>query len=279
MPNILIKSHPFSMLKQFSMFLVALYRNRSMILQLTARDFKVRYLGSYLGLLWAFIQPAVTILIFWFVFEVGFKSAPVSDIPFVLWLITGIIPWFFIADTLSSATNSIVENSFLVKKVVFRVSMLPIVKLLAALIIHLFFVLVIFSFFIAYGIRPTLYNLQVFYYGFAMIVLLLGLSWLTSALIIFLKDVGQIVAMFLQFGFWLTPIFWAINIVPQKYHFYLKLNPIYYIIQGYRDSFINNVWFWEHPLYGTYYWGVAATAFVVGAVVFNRLRPHFADVL
>jgi lipopolysaccharide transport system permease protein/teichoic acid transport system permease protein len=250
-----------------------------MILQLTARDFKVRYLGSYLGLLWAFIQPAVTILIFWFVFEVGFKSAPVSDIPFVLWLITGIIPWFFIADTLSSATNSIVENSFLVKKVVFRVSMLPIVKLLAALIIHLFFVLVIFAFFIAYGIRPTLYSLQVFYYGFAMIVLLLGFSWLTSALIIFLKDVGQIVAMFLQFGFWLTPIFWAINIVPQEYHFYLKLNPVYYIIQGYRDSFIDNIWFWEHPLYSAYYWGVAATVFVVGAVVFNRLRPHFADVL
>lgn len=267
------------MIRHFFKFLLDLFRNRSLILQLTARDFKTRYLGSYLGLLWAFIQPAVTILIFWFVFEVGFKSAPVSDIPFILWLITGIIPWFFIADTLASATNSIVENSFLVKKVVFRVSMLPIVKLLSALLIHLFFVLVIFGFFIAYGIRPTLYSLQVFYYGFAMIILLLGLSWLTSALIIFLKDVGQVVAMCLQFGFWLTPIFWRVGMIPQKYQIFIKLNPVYYLVQGYRDCFINELWFWEYPVYTLYYWGVAAFVFVVGAVVFNRLRPHFADVL
>lgn len=267
------------MFKAFFNFLFDLYRNRVLIRQLTVRDFRTRYLGSYLGMLWAFIQPTVTILIFWFVFEVGFKSAPVGDFPFILWLITGIIPWFFIADTLSSATNSIVENSFLVKKVVFRVSMLPIVKLLSALVIHLFFVVVIFLFYMAYGIRPTLYSLQVLYYGFAMIVLLLGTSWMASALIIFLKDVGQIVAMFLQFGFWLTPIFWAIDMVPGKYRLFIKLNPIYYIIQGYRDSFIHKVWFWEHPLYSTYYWGITAIVFVSGAIVFNRLRPHFADVL
>ena len=267
------------MFRNFINFLLDLYRNRSLILQLTARDFKTRFLGSYLGLLWAFIQPMVTILIFWFVFEVGFKSAPVGDFPFILWLITGIIPWFFIADTLSSATNCIVENSFLVKKVVFRVSMLPIVKLLTALVIHLFFVVVIFAFFMAYGIWPTLYSLQVFYYGFAMIVMLLGLSWLTSALVIFLKDVGQIVAMCLQFGFWLTPIFWSLQMIPEKYHVFLKLNPVYYIIQGYRDSFIHNIWFWEHPVYTAYYWLFTAIIFVLGAVVFSRLRPHFADVL
>jgi len=267
------------MFRNFINFLLDLYRNRSLILQLTARDFKTRFLGSYLGLLWAFIQPMVTILIFWFVFEVGFKSAPVGDFPFILWLITGIIPWFFIADTLPSATNCIVENSSLVKKVVFRVSMLPIVKLLSALVIHLFFVVVIFAFFMAYGIWPTLYSLQVFYYGFAMIVMLLGLSWLTSALVIFLKDVGQIVAMCLQFGFWLTPIFWSLQMLPEKYHIYLKMNPVYYIIQGYRDSFIHNIWFWEHPVYTAYYWLFTAIIFVLGAVVFSRLRPHFADVL
>lgn len=267
------------MFKAFFIFLFDLYRNRVLIRQLTLRDFRTRYLGSYLGMLWAFIQPTVTILIFWFVFEVGFKSAPVGDFPFILWLITGIIPWFFIADTLSSATNSIVENSFLVKKVVFRVSMLPIVKLLSALVIHLFFVVVIFLFYMSYGIRLTLYSLQVLYYAFAMIVLLLGISWMASALIIFLKDVGQIVAMFLQFGFWITPIFWAIDMVPEKYMLFIKLNPIYYIIQGYRDSFIHKVWFWEHPLYSIYYWGITVIIFVSGAIVFNRLRPHFADVL
>lgn len=267
------------MVKPFLYFLRDLYCSRALIWQLTARDFKSRYLGSYLGLFWAFVQPTVTILIFWFVFQVGFKAAPVDNFPFILWLITGIIPWFFISDCISTGTNSIVENSYLVKKVVFRVSMLPIVKMQSALIIHAFFVLVIFIFFIAYKIYPTIHAVQVIYYSFAMIIMLLGLSWLTSALVIFLKDVGQLVSMFLQFGFWLTPIFWSIGIIPPKYQFYLKLNPIFYVIQGYRDCFINRVWFWEHAQYSLYYWSVAGVIFVAGAVVFTRLRPHFADVL
>lgn len=248
-------------------------------MQLTARDFKTRYLGSYLGLVWAFIQPSITILVLWFVFQVGFKATPVEHFPFILWLMNGMVPWFFFADSLSTATNSVVENSHLVKKVVFRVSMLPIVKLLSALIIHLFFVLVIFAFFILYRIYPTIYSLQVLYYSFAMIVLLLGLSWLTSALMVFLRDTGQIVAVFLQIGFWGTPIFWSIKQMPVQYRIYLKLNPFFYITQGYRDSFIDKVWFWEHPAISLYYWGVTVVVFVAGAMVFFRLRPHFADVL
>ena len=267
------------MVRAFFNFLFDLYRNRSLILQLTARDFKSRYLGSYLGLLWAFIQPTVTILIFWFVFEIGFKSAPVDDFPFILWLITGMIPWFFISDSLANGTGSVIENSYLVKNIVFRVSMMPVVKLLSALIVHVFFVLVIMLVFSAYQIYPGLHSLQVIYYGFSAIVLLLGFTWLTSALVVFLKDVGQIVAMILQFGFWLTPIFWSLQIVPPRYQIYLKLNPIYYITEGYRDSFIHQVWFWKHPVHSLYYWLFTAFIFILGAVVFYRLRPHFADVL
>jgi ABC-type polysaccharide/polyol phosphate export permease len=267
------------MFRAFAGFVKDLYKNKFLILQLTSRDFKSRYLGSYLGLLWAFIQPTITILIFWFVFEVGFKSAPVDNFPFLLWLVIGLTPWFFIADSFSSATGSIVENAYLVKKVVFRVSMLPLVKILSALIIHVFFITVIFVLCLVYGIYPTLYSIQVVYYSFAMFVMLLGLSWLTSALVIFLKDVGQIVAMLLQFGFWLTPICWSINIIPEKYHFYLKLNPVYYVIQGYRDCFAGHVWFWERAQYALYYWVLTVVMFIVGAIVFTRLRPHFADVL
>ncbi len=267
------------MLKSFIFFLRDLYLNRALILQLTRREFKSRYLGSYLGLLWAFIQPLVTILILWFVFEVGFKSVPVLNFPFILWLLAGIVPWFFFAESLSSATYSVVENTFLVKKVVFRVSILPIVKICTALIIHLFFVAVILVFFLAYGINPTIYSLQFIYYLFAAMVLLTGLSWATSAMMVFLKDVGQMVALLLQVGFWGTPIFWSMNLIPPEYHFIIKLNPVFYITEGYRDSFINHVWFWEHASYSLYFWLVTGALFVIGGVIFSRLRPHFADVL
>jgi len=68
-------------------------------------------------------------------------------------------------------------------------------------------------------------------------------------------------------------------VVPEKYHILIKMNPIYYVIQGYRDCFIYKVWFWQHPVYTLYFWGVTGGIFILGAVVFSRLRPHFADVL
>jgi len=260
-------------------FLKSIYKNRTLLWQLTKNDFKQKYLGNFLGVAWAFIQPTATIAIFWFVFQVGFKSKPVGDYPFILWLIAGMLPWFFFAETLATATNSILANNFLVKKVVFRVSLLPIISILTTLIVHLFFILFMFGMFIYYGYYPDIYWLQVFYYLFALIVLLLGLSWITSSVVVFFRDLGQIIAMVIQFGFWLTPIFWSIGMIPQKYHWLLKLNPIYYIIQGYRDSLINHKWFWEHPNMTIYYWIVTMAIFIVGSLIFKRLRPHFADVL
>jgi lipopolysaccharide transport system permease protein/teichoic acid transport system permease protein len=264
---------------QFSIFLRDLYKSRAIIIELTRRDFVARYLGSYLGFIWAFVQPTVTILIFWFVFESGFKSQPVANFPFILWIATGLIPWFFFAESLSGATSSVIDYSFMVKKVLFRVSILPVVKILSALLIHLFFVCLLFVMFLIYGYALNLYQLQVFYYLFAIIFLNLGLSWITSSLIIFLKDIGQVIGMLLQFGFWITPIFWSIKLVPEKYHTLIKLNPVYYLTEGYRDCFIHHKWFWEHMHLTIYFWVVASFLFVVGAVLFRKLRPHFADVL
>ena len=270
---------PISTPKHFAIFLKDLFSSRKIVLELTKKDFKSLYLGSYLGIAWAFLNPVITIFIFWFVFQVGFKSAPVGNFPFILWLISGMIPWFFLADGISRATSCVLEKKYLVQKVVFRVSILPIIKILSALFVHLFFIGILTLIFLGYGHIPTIYYLQVFYYLFAMLVLVLGLSWITSSLIIFFRDVGQIVAMFLQFGFWLTPIFWSVELIPEKYHTIIKLNPFYYIIDGYRNSFIYETWFWEQGILTIYFWIITSLIFILGAVLFRRLRPHFADVL
>ena len=122
-------------------FVKDLFQNKSLLWELTKKDLKQRYLGSYLGVLWAFIQPVITVLIFWFVFQVGFRSMPVDNFPFVLWLICGMFPWFFFADAWSSASASIIANSFLVKKVVFRVSLLPMIQIMSALVVNVFFII------------------------------------------------------------------------------------------------------------------------------------------
>jgi len=260
-------------------FLKAIFHNKVLLWTLTKNDLKQKYLGNFLGVAWALIQPTATIIIFWFVFQVGFKSKPVDNFPFILWLVAGMFPWFYFAEGLSSGTNSIIANSFLVKKVVFRVSLLPIVSLLSALSIHIFFIFFMFAMFMYYGYMPEIYWIQVIYYVFALSILLLGLSWITSSVVVFFKDMGQLVAIVIQFGFWLTPIFWSIKIVPEKYHWIIELNPIVYIIEGYRNSMIYHKWFWEDMSMTLYFWLVTAAIFVIGSLTFKKLRPHFADVL
>jgi len=267
------------MIRQAFDFLRDLYLSRKIILELTKRDLKARYLGSYLGLLWAFIRPITTIIIFWFVFQVGFKAKPRGDFPFILWLITGMIPWFYFSESLANAANSIIQYDYLVKKVVFRVGMLPIVKIMVAICIHIIFIFLIFLLFGIYRYAPDIYSIQVIYYLTAETILLVGISWLTSSLAVFIKDIREVISVFLQFGFWITPIFWPINIIPERYRLIFKFNPVYYLIQGYRDTFIYKVWFWEHWRYTLYFWSITLLVFVFGAITFRRLRPHFADVL
>ena len=253
--------------------------NIKLLSSLTKNDFRQKYLGSFLGIAWAFIQPLITVLIFWFVFQVGFKSQPINDVPFVLWLVAGMFPWFFFADALASATNSVTENAYLVKKIVFKVSFMPLIKIFSALIVHLFFIIFMYLFFLSYGYDFDLHWLQVFYYLLALIVLILGLSYITSSVVVFFKDMGHFVAMMLQFGFWMTPIFWTIGMIPEKYQWLLKLNPLYYIIEGYRDSMIAHTWFWEKPMLSLYFWVVSLSILIIGFVTFKKLKPHFADVL
>ncbi len=266
-------------LKTFYRFLRDIYSSKRLLIDLAKNDFKSRYMGNYLGILWAFVQPTAMILIFWFVFQVGFKSMPVDNFPFILWLMAGMVPWFFFSESLQSATQSILANNFLVKKVVFRVSLLPIIQIISALAIHLFFIVFLLGMFLYYGYTPTLYWLQIPYYLLATILLVLGVSWITSSVIVFFRDLGQIISMIVQFGFWLTPIFWSLKILPEKYHSLIQYNPAYYLVEGYRDALINHVWFWDKPSLTLQYWAVTAFFFFAGGVIFRKLRPHFADVL
>ncbi len=266
-------------IKNFVDFIKSIWQNKGLLWSLTKKDLKQRYVGSYLGILWAFIQPAITVCIFWFVFQVGFRSMPVDNFPFILWLICGMFPWFFFNDAILAATSSIYGNSFLVKKVVFRVSLLPMIQILSALLVHCFFIAVLFGMFAIYGYWPSIYNLQVIYYLFGSICLVFGLSLLTSSLMVFMKDIGQLIAMLIQFGFWGTPIFWSLKMIPLAYQWIFKLNPMYYIVEGYRNSFIYHTWFWELGYTTIWFWAFTIGIMLVGAFVFKKLRPHFADVL
>ena len=133
------------MFKDFFTFFRDIYWNKRLLMQFSVNDFKARYAGSMLGVFWAFINPLVTILTYWFVFEKGLKAGMTDgSIPFILYLTTGIIAWFFFSDTLMSATNCFREYSYLVKKVVFNIKILPTAKMLSNLYTHVFFIAIAF---------------------------------------------------------------------------------------------------------------------------------------
>ena len=271
------------MLKDIFSLPADVYRNRRLVLKLARNDFKTRYAGSYLGTIWAFIQPIVTILVYWFVFAVGFKSTMENvQIPFVLYLVAGIVPWFFFQDALVGGTNALIEYNYLVKKVVFNISVLPIVKIVSALFVHGFFVMFTMILYMGYGRFPDLYYLQILYYSICTFLLVLGMCYATCAVVVFFRDLSQIINIVLQVGIWLTPIMWVAENTLVNHpllHRVFRLNPMYYIVSGYRDAFIMKRWFWEEGTWTAYFWIVTGLCFIFGSWVFRRLRIHFADVL
>ncbi|MGF7049241.1 teichoic acid transport system permease protein [Paenibacillus sp. DS2015] len=265
--------------KDIYRFLKEIYKGRRLIFSLAKNDFKTKYASSYLGIVWGFIQPLLTIITYWFVFQVGLRSGSVSDVPFILWFIVAIIPWFFFSEALSSATNVYSEYSYLVKKVVFKIELLPVVKITSVLFVHLFFIVFIFVMYTGYGYNPNIYNIQLIYYLICTIALAFSVSLLTSAIVLFFKDLNQIIIIILQIGFWFTPIGWPYTMLSDFWSTIFKLNPMFYIVEGYRDTFIRQVVFVDHPYYTLYFWMFCVTTLVIGIKSFNKLKPHFADVI
>ncbi len=259
-----------------------LYQNRRLIWKLAKSDFKKRYAGSYMGAFWALVQPVITVAMYYVVFDLVMKSdqgrGP-ADVPYVLFLTAGLVPWFYFSEALTSSMTALLEYNYLVKKVVFKISILPIIKIIAATFIHLFFVLVALVIAGVYGYFPTLYTLQIFYYSACMFILVLAISYTTCSVVIFFRDLQSIVNIFLQVGMWATPILWNINGVGMRTQMFLKINPLVYIVEGYRNAIYGKEWFWEDFYSTVYFWVITVVLFILGAVIFKKLKVHFADIM
>jgi len=255
--------------------------NRKLIGQLSKNDFKTKFAGSYFGIFWAFVQPIVTVLVYWFVFQVAMPSLPVQDVPYVLWLIGGLIPWFFFSDAWNGGTMAFVDYSYLVKKVVFNISIIPFVKVTSAWFTHLTFLIFMAVIYIVYGQYPDMYWLQIPYYSLAVFLYSLALSYITSSILVFFKDLSQVLNIIMQIGIWVTPILWNMETtnMPQIVKDILKLNPLYYIVNGFRDTLIYKKWFFEDVNMTIYFWLITLFLYKLGTWMFKKLRVHFADVL
>ena len=267
--------------EKFTTIPVELYQSRHLIWKLAKNDFKKRYAGSYMGALWALAQPVVTVVMYYIVFDklMGGAGRGVEDVPFVLFLTAGLVPWFYFNEALNNGTNALREYDYLVKKVVFKISILPIIKIIAATFIHVFFVAVLLIVAALYGYHPTIYTTQILYYSVCLFVFVLALCYTTCSIVVFFKDLTQIIGIALQIGIWATPILWNIDSAPEEWVVILKLNPLVYIVNGYRSAIYERSWFFEDFFSTMYFWIATVVLFGIGVAVFKRLKVHFADVL
>ncbi len=260
-------------------FLKLIYKHRLLVKAMAFQEIKNRYAGTLGGFAWSIINPLMIILVYWFVFSVGFKIKPAGSIPFIVVFLCGLIPWLMFSEALTTSANALNVNVHLVTKTVFPTEILPLVYLLASLMIHGIMLIILFIVLLINHIPISIYNFQFIYYLFALLVFSLGLGLFFSAINVFYKDVGQILGVVLNVWFWFTPIVWPKEMIPLKYQFILKLNPMYYIVDGYKSSFIYHLSIWHDCTTLVYFWIVCLLFFFFGVFVFRKLKPEFAEVL
>ena len=257
------------------------WQYRQQLIKLAKADLIKTYRGAALGWSWAIIKPTVTIFVYWFAFEIGLRSGKdVNGFPFFLWLIAGLIPWFYISDMLTLGTDAIRKYSYLVTKMKFPVSTIPTFVSISKLSVDIILTIVMLIIFLAFGFHPDLYWLQLIFYTAISFVFWTVWALFSSLLAAISKDFANLVKSFVSAVFWLSGILWdpeKIQIVWLKK--VLAANPVTYIVGGFRNSLINKIWFWEQPKRLLYFVIACLIMFVLALWAYRKVRKDIPDVL
>lgn len=255
---------------------------------LVQRDLVARYKGSILGNFWTLINQLTQLLIYTYVFSIVLKvklshQAAVhgalqgSNLGFALWLFAGLISWNAFVAGLIPATTSVVTQPNLVKKVVFPLTLLPLVPTVTAFVDSSIGLVVLIAFLglFTHTAHTTLLLLPLIW--IPQLMLTAGLAYLAAGFTVFLRDIPQSIGILLNFAFYLTPIMYPIDIIPQPFRDWIRWNPFSTIAEIYRDLVL-----WgqvQHLDEWIYLWIIATVIFGIGSWVYRRLTPAFADVL
>ena len=257
------------------------YSYRHQIFKLAIADLRKTYRGAALGWAWAIIKPAVTIFVYWFAFEIGLRAGKsVNGYPFFLWLVAGLIPWFYMSSMLTSGTDSIRKYSYLVTKMKFPVSTIPTFVSISKFLVHIFLVVIMILIFVVMGRIPTIYIAQLPFYMLLNLIFFTIFSLLSGLLASMSKDFANLVKSFVTAIFWLSGIVWNINTLSIPWlKSLLMLNPVTFLVEGYRNCLVNHVWFWEQPKRLMYFGIITLIMLILAVITYRRLRKEIPDVL
>lgn len=252
-------------------------------------ELKIKNNNNYLGMLWEILNPAIQISVYWIVFGMGMRNnSNVGDVPFLQWLVAGIVIWFFISPAILQGSKSIYTRIKIISKMNFPLSVIPsyvIFSILYPNAMLLGIIAVIFQF---TDKKISLYYLQLPYYMLAAVALVFSLSLITSTLSTIVRDVQMFVQSIMRMLFYVTPILWnpfENENLPKFLLYLVKANPFTYIVEGFRDALLSRGWFFEnsqqspHLEYTLYFWGLVLVLFLIGSTLHVKLRNRFVDYL
>jgi lipopolysaccharide transport system permease protein len=261
----------------------SLWRNRQLIVQMSRREVVGRYKGSAMGLAWSFFNPVFMLVVYTFVFSEIFKSrwgglgGDDSKTQFAVVLFVGMIVLSLFSEVLNRAPALILSNVNYVKKVVFPIEILPVIAMSAALfhsVISLGVLMAAFALFNGYLHWTAIFTPLVL---LPLMILTIGLAWMLASLGVFLRDVGQTIGILTTVLMFLSPVFYPVSAVPEKFRMFIMANPLTFIIEQAREVLI-----WGHSpnWLGLGAYTLAATAVAwAGYAWFQKTRKGFADVL
>ena len=254
---------------------------RNQIFKLAKADIIKTYSGAALGWAWALVKPTVTIFVFWFAFSVGLRHGKdISGYPFILWMVAGIVPWFFMSDMITQGAGAIRKYKYLVTKMKFPVSTIPTFVGLSKLSIHICLMIIVVIIFLIFGHPPDIYMLQLPVYMLFMVMFFIMWGLFSSMLSAMSKDFLNLVKSLATAIFWLSGIMWDVHRIDIPWlQTVLKFNPVTYIAGGYRNVFIYKRWFWEEPQ-SLLFFGIMFVIMLILAVwSYRKLIKEIPDVL
>ncbi|MGX7014873.1 ABC transporter permease [Vagococcus silagei] len=260
------------------------FNNFGIIRRISKYEEKATYQSHYLGLVWQFLNPAIQIGIYYLVFGIGlYQGKEVRGVPYIVWMLIGIITWFFLNSSILGGSNSIYKQIGMVSKMKFPVSILPSVNMASNFVSYRAMMLLLLVTMFGFRVSPTIYWLQYFYYFFCMIAFLFAFGILNSTITILVRDYHIMLQSILRLLFYLSGAimdFSRLAVFQGKHGWFihlLELNPLYYIINGFRDSFLSDAWFWEKGTQTIFFWLITGILLIVGSHIHMKFRARFVD--
>jgi lipopolysaccharide transport system permease protein len=254
-----------------------LWAYRELIYFLTWRDILVRYKQAVMGVLWAIMQPLLTMVVFTLVFNKGLKVPSAPDVPYAVFSFSGLVPWQFFAGALNRSGVSLVSNANLLTKVYFPRLVIPVSSVLAGLLDLAISFVVLLALMAGYGMVPTWHIVFLPLFVALAFVASVAVSLWLSALNVLYRDVQYVIPLLVQLWMFVSPVIYPINSLPEGLRVLFALNPMTGVIGGFRWALYND----PFPP-GGYLWtslAVVAVLLVTGILYFKRMERVFADVV